>query len=308
VPRTSVSSAWGPGVVLTALLFAAACSHSPVAPSSTTDRATPRLPPAFSGPPIGVWKGTFHLTGCSTVFPIAADECVNSFVFRAMAVGSTYDGSLEFNGLPSVDVTGERRADGAVTFTGERLGPTYAESIRVNQLVLKTDVVTGLQGTFDAATGSVDLTHHVTGTVLSASLIRSLEDSVNGTYRGLARMRSCAGTCPPLGAESLPVEFTIAQNNLHTVAGFMKAAPDRLVVPLSGSVSGPTLTLAGQLPLQVPGEATGVVRIDALTVTIDPLGRVRGGYVYVEDYRTPLLAHVQSTWQVDLVSVVRDVN
>lgn len=307
VRRTKVPRACGPAVVLAAL-FAAAC-HSPVAPTAATDGSRQRLPPPFSGAPIGVWKGTFRLTGCSTGFFVpVADECVNSFVFRAMAVGSKYEGSLELNDLASVDVIGERRSDGAVTFTGERVGPLYALSIRVNQLVLETDAVTGLQGTFDGVIGFPDLTRHLTGTVLSASLIRSLEDSVNGAYEGLGRLRSCTGTCSSVGAEAVPIEFTIGQSNPNTVAGFVNAAPFHIIVPLSGSVSGRTLTLAGQLALQ--STAIGVVRIDAFTVTIDPLGRVRGGYAYVEDYRTDLqfLPHVQSTWQVELVNVVRDVD
>lgn len=295
-------------VVFTAFLSAAvACGGSPSAPSSSPVGALVD----FSG----LWQGSLKYTQCEgmrhcfarigTSVPFTLRVVQTAARAHALVTIGTVD-------APAVELVGDIRQDATLELTGSSpfaspSNPDYDAAVAVQRLSLRLDPAAGLAGSvayqmqagrenseFNLAMLGADLMN------VSRSDLAVFASSFDGTWSGRFAVRSCAPIgpyCYSLHVDELgDVELRLTQNGTQVTGTFGK-------VPVTGQVSGRTLTLSGEQ--RFPGSGgDSLMRITSWTATIDEFGRMLGTFDYLDAWPAdaPTLG---STARAELWQVVK---
>jgi len=317
---------------LLALLFAVSCSESrtPVSPTSTPT-PTPTPTPPIARSVSGTWTGTYtpvcpNSPNCASV--VMAPSPTQPFALVLRQEGQMITGQINLSGwMPRVaTVSGTIDDSGAMTLQGGDSWPagdfcTPAGGWRM----------TGWNGRFDARNGSIagDFTFVtqkrisscyyeqsllVNATAMSMRPGGILDTTVSGHWQGLYAIRKCTpvgwNICTPFAdADDVTLNLDLTQSGSQltgTIVGvpFSNLAP----LPVTGTANGSTVNLSGSRSEDV-SSARHTIRLTSWSVTIDAVGRMQGGFSYIDEVVWTSGSNAGMTWSTsydaDLKYVVR---
>lgn len=297
---------------------------TPTACGGPTSPTVPGTGETFTG----IWQGQYRITECAGDRHCGAFiGGLRSFVLRLQQTGGSVTGvvvlvhepvdNAYYQGDLTVNVTGDVAPDGGVTVRGRKpaLSPSDASGdVDVESFTLKpsTSETTGMLAyvsRYVPLQNPETSLKRVAGIIVNATRATSMPVDVTAPFQGHWSGRIVMRTCtePELllcrtGADAFrSFDLTLMQS-----ASMVSGTLDQL--PVTGTVSGQTLTVQGSsAPLQVGGGFV-VTRVVNWSTTIDNLGRMQGLYTYVYDFNATSGVNAgkvfTTTIVYDLVSVV----
>lgn len=266
-------------LVIAALALAAGCGSPTQPPPFDSPAPAPAVNPLTEQ---STWSGFFRIDTCTAVpAPCYADTVRPQwFTLRTKANGAALEGVFdsEWQQMP-VSVTGTLNADGSATFTGNLMTLPPApvrERLRISRLHVTVSAEAGLSGTLSARMydGS---TRIISATILSAAaepFALVPERQFQGTWEGFGQVTGCRGECffYEIGA-LMPLSLRLTQRGTDVIG-------EAFDIPAAGGVSGGVLQLSGEMRRTLEAGDIGFTlkRFQAFAVTVDELGRLRGGF------------------------------
>ena len=295
--------------ILAGFCLLVACSKAPQAPTSPPPSTAPVALAQFSG----LWSGAFRIATCE-----GERHCVlfrgssRPFELRLKQSGASVRGV--FNGNQSItDVTGTVLNDGTLTLSGADPGASSGGGGVTARVELRFSPEGALQGTVWYETRPLAQNAEFSSTVVLGGDVISAERSdlasfvtdVTGAWTGSFVVRTCMPRgiyCHPLRDQEVElVEMTLSASG-SAITGTCTVGGSAMRIPLSGTVSGSTIRLSGEITVPPAGGGPLLLRVSDWAGTIDEFGRMKGSFTYEFAYPSgsPTLGEsaVLELWQV----------
>jgi hypothetical protein len=273
---------------LVVILATSACGGSSEAPSITP---SPASPASFSG----LWQGSLKYTSCDGMRHCFARVASSiPFTLRILQTGARVRALFTISNY-AVELNGDVRKDASLELTGSSplaspANPDFDAAVAVQRFSLTLDPMAGLVGSvlyqlhagrenaeFNLATLGGDIMN------VSRSDLPLFASTFDGTWTGRFVVRSCAPIglyCYALRIDELDtLELRLTQNGTDVNGMFGN-------VPVTGRVSGRTLTLTGE-HLTPSSGGDSLMRITTWNASIDDFGRMSGTFEYVYAFPVP---------------------
>ena len=241
----------------------------------------------------GAWQGSYRISECTgerhCVLQIGQ---VQPFSLRLRQQGRTVDGVFATTS-DTIDVAGE--VEDRDTLVLHAVPPStsadpVADALTAFDATLHGAVIAGqiaFTVGYRLAPSFPPVAYTRGGDVVSASRgTLSPQASFNGTWRGEHVVQACTPTgwleCHTLvPGTAYPIEVTLSQQGVGVSGSVLLGS---YTVPVSGTVSGGTVSLTGSLDAAVSGGHV-ITRIVSWSATRDAVGRMRGALAFVEETR-----------------------
>jgi hypothetical protein len=294
-----------PRVSLTCTLCVLVCltgCRSPSAPSAvagTSDFA-------------GAWATDVTFTECSGMRHCFAQiGRAEPVVLRLQQSGRAVAGLLVTRAF-AVDVAGSVTPEGILRLAGSRPAPNeYGFGVRVEEAAVRLDPALGLTGRVRYALEPGALSHEFhPRAVLAGDMVSTVraplepQSRVDGQWSGFAVTRACEGrnepSCFPLYDDVLHTfSLRVAQTGA-AITG--QLAIGRWNIPVQGTFTEGTLTLAGEMHGSDGDADRSVVRLVGGTAARSPVGRLGGTLRFALDWHAGSGVHT-TTYDVELWDV-----
>jgi hypothetical protein len=303
-------------LIIATLLVLAACGRAPSTPS-TAPSGGPAAPAPAIADYSGFWNGSFRLTSCTgdrhCVILIGTNR---TFALRIRQSGSQVRGLFTSVGY-TADVAGEILKDGSVALTGFTPAATVKDgSMRVTGLELRVSSAQSLEGRVAYETtpslpqSALELPTSAAGDIVSVTRtdLQTFAATIDGTWSGRFAIRSCAPAVggqycyPNQDQEVVNFQLSLTRSGDAVTGTFTSGSQS---VPVSGRVSGATVTLSGEV-LSPSSGGSSLILLTSWTGQVDEFGRMLGAFQY--EFRYPSAAPtlgesaVAELWQVLKVS------
>jgi hypothetical protein len=270
-------------------LFTLGCGSPPTSPSVPQ----PLVPQAFSvaQPLTGAWSGFLRITESSVRSGVSVGEIV-PFLLQLDGVPAAYSGAVLVGPLHSehsvnVLLSGAEGASGFTALSGSRVTDRRGNLELVEQLAVKTNSVSGLEGAIRFGKRSDGAEYHSAADIMSASWRSDASSPAltpgpyDGLWKGGLTRTACSGDCQFVEDQALEITLGISQ-----VGSSLTAALDRnetMRTELKGTASDTSLVLTGHYinpscPTRHGSWDEAIVCEDSVTFSgwIDPRGGLRG--------------------------------